>query len=608
MSHTTPSRGWPRSMLLRVALLGTLLGALAGAGCGGGGSGAPAAIDLGTVARTQPTEVLHPFSNPLGTAATVTEPAPGAPFRIRASALPLLVPAGATASLPVECTPSADGPLSGSITLLWTGEVGSQQATVSFRATAEAVRLVATPPLLDFGTLAAGATADLALSLLNPSLLSPVTVSSVQVTAPGLSVLGSLPATLPPGGTLALTVRATSASGGPLQDTLVVGPGEVGASLPVPVAANLPAREDVTDFGSVPFTNGVTPALAFFVPADAIAFMVEAVSASEGDSVGLDELTGPGGKAYELPDGSGEYVWAYGQQVFSAQVPNTDRPGVQLVPGGGTYTVRLRRGFASGASVHVRVIVERRPGGLASPSVLPLNVWLVPAVSTDAAGAPTDPRMQQVLSEMSTILQAQGIVLGDVDYYDITDSRFNMVTEQEFPELLKLTSAASEARLNLFWVQQALGGGVVGVASMIGGPQQNGTRASGIMAQFDGYSAAQTATIAAHEVGHYLGLYHTAEESGAHDFIDDTDECPPYGVSGGCSVTGGGYLMHWLVTGGRTITDGQGRVIRGHPLVEPLPPGTPSKRLGAAPAGPLEQLVMHPGWCGTCARAGKHPR
>ncbi|MFM8980569.1 MAG: M12 family metallo-peptidase [Planctomycetia bacterium] len=609
MRDLFPSRGWRGGVALRV-LLALLLGTLACTGCGGGGgNSAPAGIDLGTVARTVPTEVLQPFTNPLSVPATVSEPAPGTSFRIRSGVLPLAVAAGGTASLPVLCTPGAAGPFSGSITLLWQADGSSQTSSVAFRATAEVVRLVATPPLLVFGTLAAGATHDLALSVLNPRALSPVTLSSVQVTAPGLSVLGSLPATLLPGASLALTVRATSASGGPLEDRLVLGPTDVGAALPVPVAANLPARQDVTDFGDVPFTGLSTALLSVFVPADAISLTLEALASSEDETLGLYELTGPGGKVYEASDGSGSYVWAYSQQVFTAQVPNTDRPGLQLVPGGGTYTFRLRRTFNGSTAARVRTIVERRPGGTSSTGLLPLNVWLVPAASTDAAGAPTDPRMQQVLAEMDTILRGQGIQLGDVDFYDVTDSRFNMVSEQEFPELLKLSSAASEVRVNLFFVQQALGGGVVGVAGMIGGPQRNGTRVSGVMTQFDGYSAAQTATIASHEVGHLLGLYHTVEETGAHDFIDDTDECPAYGIGGGCSETGGGYLMHWLVTGGRTITPGQGRVLRGHPLVAPLPDGPSAKPLGPPPPpAPLAPLVMHPGWCGTCARAGQAAR
>lgn len=589
-----------RSRGLRGGMLAALLGAVLGACGGGGGGGAAPAVDLGLVSRTVPTESLRAFTNPLGVQATLSEPSPGSLFRIRAGALPVVVAGGASVSLPVVCTPDATGVVSGALDLLWQGDGGSQATRVAFRATAEAVQLVARPALLDFATLGAGATADLPLALDNPSLLSPVTVSAVDVTGAGVSVLGSLPASVPPGGSLELVVRATSAGGDPLEGALRVGPSDVGADVRVPLYANIPAREEVTDFGTVALTGGLSPLLSVHVPADAISLTLEGVGSSAGDRIGLGELTGPGGRVYEDSEGTGPYTWLPGQPVFTAQVPNTDRVALQLVPGGGTYTFRLSRGLGTGGSARVRAIVERRPGGLSVDGVLPLNIWLVPALGLDTSTAPLDARMQEVLAGMDSILQAQGVRLGDIDWYLVDDERFNSVSEVEFPELLALTSAASEVRMNLFFVQQALGGGVVGVAGTITGPRLNGTNVSGAMCAFPGLPASQVAVVATHEVGHYLGLWHTTEQDGQHDFIDDTLECPAYSNAGNCDVPGGGYLMHWLVTGRSTISDGQGRVIRGHALLEPGPQPSSKLRPARAPVV-LDSAALPPGWCGTCA-------
>lgn len=76
-------------------------------------------------------------------------------------------------------------------------------------------------------------------------------------------------------------------------------------------------------------------------------------------------------------------------------------------------------------------------------------------------------------------------------------------------------------------------------------------------------------TTAAHEIGHYLGLYHTSERDGSeHDPVGDTPEC----AGGDVACADASNVMFWTGGGGRNkLTAGQGAIMRRHPLVMAAP-------------------------------------
>lgn len=598
------SRTRSAALLLPLALV--LLAA-----CGGGGSSpapaGPATTSLGPVAATVPTTIPIAFTNPRGAEATVTQADATGGFQVLPADLPATVGPGGNVSLRVQVTPGAQGAIRGTITLRWTDDAGSELQTRNFTATAENVVWSLLTATLDFGSVEVGAFADRLARFRNESTLSPVTLTMANFPSSAYSVVGGpFPLTVDPGQEALLTIRFQPAEGGSYDGTADIGPTDLGGPVQIPLLASAPgtASEVVTDFGERFFSGPNTDQMSVDVPAGAISLTLEALGTS--GTYGLGELIGPGDKVYENTSLSGAYIWSPGAEVFSTTVPNTDRTNVQLVPGGGTYRFRIRRLSGSQASVQVRAIVEVRTGGTAS--LLDLNVWLADGLSVNAAGAASDTRLQAILTQMDAILGQQDIRLGDIDYYDVDDPAFDDVTSSaEFTALLRTTADATATRLNLFFVETALGGGVVGVSATISGPKRNGTTLSGVMSKYTGFSTNVIGLIAAHEVGHFLGLYHTVEQNGSHDFVDDTAECPATGTDSTCPAEGGDYLMHWQAVGGTGITSGQGLVLRAHPLMRPqLASALQAKPtpLGA-PALSLWDLItvaaLGDGWCGCCA-------
>lgn len=286
----------------------------------------------------------------------------------------------------------------------------------------------------------------------------------------------------------------------------------------------------------------------------------------------------------------------------------------------------------SGASTaaRYRIDVLARPGPLASTGTLDLHLYLVttnPAYT--AAGAPGDPLFQRLVSGMARFFANAGICLGTVTFHDVQPwaaQRFHTVsadTTAPCDELSQLfTLAVPEGGVHLFLVDDLTSssndGGTVlmGLDGSIPGPSGvPGTVFSGAAVTIADLGAADpdapaacsqpfdlrcgtdtAAYVAAHEAGHWLGLFHTTEALGtSFDTLTDTGTCRCAACAqvgqascldrdpststptimeptwcGTSSCAGTQNLMFWVITPGLSegqLSPQQGTVMRLNPAV-----------------------------------------
>jgi hypothetical protein len=568
------------------------------------------------------------ITKPMVPAATVEVVGePSGPFAPAPGAFPRMAEQGLDFSFRMRFTPPprntwpADRTFSGSVVLRF-HRVGSELAldvVVNLQATIEdpGVRLETT--FVDFGNTAVDETVFRSIVVENPNEVTAVDVTGVSGLGGDFSLAPtSFPVTVQPGARRSFTVmfhpqaEGAQATSVQVQTSLATLSGDLsGAGIP---------SELTVDLGFVPvLPGGETDWVEIEVGPEAAALHFEIVADDPRADFLLIGFEGPGGVVYENDTLTGPYDWLQnfplGFGALFLQLPNSDALDVQLVRGGGTYRLRLLELSPFNAGYRIRAIVEQRNRGRVSTGVVPLNVFIAPGLPFTSGDAAGDPKLQTALQTMDDLLGQRGLRVGEVSYFQLADSALDDIgSEAELEDLLAMSAAAPEPRLNLFLVSSfsgTFGDGLLGVSGAAPGVKRNGTVYSGVAVAFDADTGPVVGSTAAHECGHYLGLFHTAhfDDFGfvvGADPIGDTPVCPFDGTTEECPTEGDDNLL-WPFDLGSTdldLTPGQGVVIRAHPLVDPGAPGLALSALaGNEPAETAGLLPVEAkrSWCANCA-------
>lgn len=295
---------------------------------------------------------------------------------------------------------------------------------------------------------------------------------------------------------------------------------------------------------------------------------------------------------YEWVDQPNRWLPGDGYEVITLGVPNStaDRVALRGRSFRFSFLVFTRTmGDTGRATVRPSVLVRRQTD--AGTGRLDLAVHLV-GVGVSAAEAPSNARVQALVTRLGEVLGPAGLRVGTVTYHDVPSSTLSVIDsadgpDSELAQLFRMSSGRSGNVLSLFLVRSIETGGegfnTLGIAGGIPGPVGiHGTMHSGVAIAFDasvvgaGTGGGRLAGhIAAHEGGHYLGLYHVTERlrpcMGAER--PDTSMCMPFG--GGDTLADTAYgdtsnLMNWSLVGSGTNTGlsaGQGYVLRRSGLV-----------------------------------------
>jgi hypothetical protein len=278
-----------------------------------------------------------------------------------------------------------------------------------------------------------------------------------------------------------------------------------------------------------------SPIQTFTVPANIVSFNLSlrgnGIDDALGNSFFIAGITDPNGNPISPFDPSALFC---DTGLCTALVPRS--PQIIAEPGEwrfilGTLESNLTKLNFSNMDLELALRSGPKPNNsTAFPTRLKVQPYLT-ATTVDSAD------LAFVLTELQTLAAANNLQLQTEPTIVIEDPRFNEVSSDfNNAETAALVSMGAADSINLFFLESFAGIGGSGLVGISGGLP--GTM--GIQSKYNGVLVNATATLSSnlaryrkstaefslHEIGHFIGLYHTTEQSfESNDILLDTPAC-----------------------------------------------------------------------------------
>ena len=353
-----------------------------------------------------------------------------------------------------------------------------------------------------------------------------------------------------------------------------------GAMQPLEACAPVTAApDDVRVVGPEPgpalpggFGDGVDDVLPGLVPSTLVVW-----SAQEGATPILQQIRDPAGAlvfdGFAGGPGAPAPRWGVSPVTVSDAVtllfPNG--PNTPVLPGG--FSVSLN---SLEPSPSERLVLQRDREG----TVIDLDAYLVGGGGWALSGGAVPAPLARAIDDANDILAQVGLTIGEVrmhsivgalrrDFEVLDGSAGPLEVPPELAPLYRMSAGARRPSVHIFFVRMI--DGAAGIASGIPGPHAvPGTGASGVAIAVDVIPNALLGLVIVHEIGHYMGLFHTSELDGSvNDPLPDTPECRADRDTDGdgflmfeeCRGTGAENVMFWAGQS-PTLSPQQGTIMR----------------------------------------------
>jgi len=304
------------------------------------------------------------------------------------------------------------------------------------------------------------------------------------------------------------------------------------------------------------------------IPSDTISFLIS-VSDNTSQTLGVGHLANPQGT--ELLSGGSMSGFVGSQESYgNALVPI--RP--EVTPDAGNWTFQVG-GTSTNYTKKLATKLTLRRG------TLPDNATLIiqPYLTGSSYGADN---LTAALAVLKSIYAGAGIQVTLNSTKIIDNSSFSTISDDfNNTNTSALVSQGSKNVINLFFAEDVSSttGGVLGIAAGIPGSLGIAGNRNGVLIGLSAHLSGSSLNdqllgeTAAHEMGHFLGLFHTTESSGSsHDPLSDTPECTKSSASANnCVGSGTENLMFWSAWSGgnqTTLSQQQADVIARSPIAQ----------------------------------------